>query len=311
MGAVSFIETMDHTSLSNITQEEFEKYVSCPFPYGKFWQAIYILVAMSRMLFMLCPIRNQLHQYPHLQLPSVTPYLLQEQHLLHSRLTQGKSLRSHLHCLPQAKRWAKTHGVYSKRQAIQSQSRSTRLVEYLAKHWKKLKASLQIYDRMTWDNRNRKNIGQMQNRWDNMLHRRRLVLGRVGSRLARTERRCRRLISREWEECPRRVRYSHLHRCHFTPRIRLRVELSPINWDLHNLSLQWCHCRGCHRVYKHYHIPSRNHHRSTSHERLHRLLTWREYRIRSTEHMTKLWTPRGRLWYRSSLRWIMRWLNGC
>src|ERR1700730_1868372 len=26
MGAVSFIETMDHTSLSNITQEEFEKY---------------------------------------------------------------------------------------------------------------------------------------------------------------------------------------------------------------------------------------------------------------------------------------------
>ncbi|KAJ3491805.1 hypothetical protein NLJ89_g11305 [Agrocybe chaxingu] len=27
MGAVSFIETMDHTSLSNITQEEFEKYV--------------------------------------------------------------------------------------------------------------------------------------------------------------------------------------------------------------------------------------------------------------------------------------------
>ena len=28
MGAVSFIETMDHTSLSNITQEEFEKYVS-------------------------------------------------------------------------------------------------------------------------------------------------------------------------------------------------------------------------------------------------------------------------------------------
>lgn len=25
MGAVSFIETMDHTSLSNITQEEFEK----------------------------------------------------------------------------------------------------------------------------------------------------------------------------------------------------------------------------------------------------------------------------------------------
>jgi hypothetical protein len=27
MGAVSFIETMDHTSLSNITQEEFEKFV--------------------------------------------------------------------------------------------------------------------------------------------------------------------------------------------------------------------------------------------------------------------------------------------
>ena len=27
MGAVSFIETMDHTSLSNITQEEFEKSV--------------------------------------------------------------------------------------------------------------------------------------------------------------------------------------------------------------------------------------------------------------------------------------------
>jgi hypothetical protein len=27
MGAVSFIETMDHTSLSNITQDEFEKYV--------------------------------------------------------------------------------------------------------------------------------------------------------------------------------------------------------------------------------------------------------------------------------------------
>jgi hypothetical protein len=26
MGAVSFIETMDHTSLSNITQDEFEKY---------------------------------------------------------------------------------------------------------------------------------------------------------------------------------------------------------------------------------------------------------------------------------------------
>lgn len=26
MGAVSFIETMDHSSLSNITQEEFEKY---------------------------------------------------------------------------------------------------------------------------------------------------------------------------------------------------------------------------------------------------------------------------------------------
>ena len=29
MGAVSFIETMDHTSLSNITQEEFEKFVVC------------------------------------------------------------------------------------------------------------------------------------------------------------------------------------------------------------------------------------------------------------------------------------------
>jgi hypothetical protein len=28
MGAVSFIETMDHTSLSNITQDEFEKYAS-------------------------------------------------------------------------------------------------------------------------------------------------------------------------------------------------------------------------------------------------------------------------------------------
>ena len=27
MGAVSFIETMDHTSLSNIDKEEFEKYV--------------------------------------------------------------------------------------------------------------------------------------------------------------------------------------------------------------------------------------------------------------------------------------------
>lgn len=26
MGAVSFIETMDHTSLSNIDKEEFEKY---------------------------------------------------------------------------------------------------------------------------------------------------------------------------------------------------------------------------------------------------------------------------------------------
>jgi len=29
MGAVSFIETMDHTSLSNITKEEFEKFVLC------------------------------------------------------------------------------------------------------------------------------------------------------------------------------------------------------------------------------------------------------------------------------------------
>lgn len=26
MGAVSFIETMDHSSLSNISQEEFERY---------------------------------------------------------------------------------------------------------------------------------------------------------------------------------------------------------------------------------------------------------------------------------------------
>ena len=119
---------------------------------------------MSRMLFMLCPIRNQLHQYPHLQLPSVTPYLLQEQYLLHSRLTRAKSPHSHWRYLPQAKRWAKTHVVYSKRQAIQFPSRSTRSVEYLVKHWKKPKASLQIYDKTTLDNRYRKNIGQMQNR---------------------------------------------------------------------------------------------------------------------------------------------------
>jgi hypothetical protein len=30
MGAVSFIETMDHTSLSNISQDEFEKYAYLP-----------------------------------------------------------------------------------------------------------------------------------------------------------------------------------------------------------------------------------------------------------------------------------------
>jgi len=48
MGAVSFIETMDHTSLSHITQAEFEKYAHHVYTFS-----IYLIgfIGMLKMLF--------------------------------------------------------------------------------------------------------------------------------------------------------------------------------------------------------------------------------------------------------------------
>ena len=49
MGAVSFIETMDHSSLSNITQEEFERYYCSAFPWDEYLTIT--LIAMLKMLY--------------------------------------------------------------------------------------------------------------------------------------------------------------------------------------------------------------------------------------------------------------------
>jgi hypothetical protein len=54
MGAVSFIETMDHTSVSSVTQEEFERYyvIRLDFFYTQ------LAIGMSRRLFKLFPIHH-------------------------------------------------------------------------------------------------------------------------------------------------------------------------------------------------------------------------------------------------------------